>query len=71
MSIFRFIQVLWALEIAETHVGRSHSWMYDVCTADLTVPVLTGAFIEGVATLICRLGKVIFHLNSYVIKYTF
>ena len=28
-----------------------------VCSADLTVPVLHGAIIEGVATLICRLGS--------------
>merc|ERR1712227_1128917 len=45
------------LEIAETHVGRSHSAVYNVCSADLTVPVLHGAIIEGVATLICRLGS--------------
>ena len=67
------IQVLWSLEIAETHVGRSHSAVYNVisniqganfedmnmqvCSADLTVPVLHGAIIEGVATLICRLGS--------------
>ena len=72
----RVIQVLWSLEIAETHVGRSHSAVYNVisqiklwrrqslrqdaiqvCSADLTVPVLHGAIIEGVATLICRLGS--------------
>jgi len=57
VAVFRFIQVLWALEIAETHVGRSHSAIYNVCTADLTVPVLYGAIIEGVATMICRLGS--------------
>merc|ERR1712154_600893 len=45
------------IEIAETHVGRSHSAVYNVCSADLTVPVLHGAIIEGVATLICRLGS--------------
>ena len=28
-----------------------------MCSADLTVPVLHGAIIEGVATLICRLGS--------------
>lgn len=54
---YRLIQILWSLEIAETHVGRSHSAIYNVCTADLTVPVLHGAIIEGVATMICRLGS--------------
>jgi len=57
IAVFRVIQVLWSLEIAETHVGRSHSAVYNVCSADLTVPVLHGAIIEGVATLICRLGS--------------
>jgi len=57
VGVFKFVQVLWALEIAETHVGRSHSSVYNVCSADLTVPVLYGAIIEGVATLLCRLGS--------------
>merc|ERR1712019_253596 len=56
-AVFRLIQILWSIEIAETHVGRSHSAVYNVCSADLTVPVLHGAIIEGVATLICRLGS--------------
>ena len=31
MIVFpRVIQVLWSLEIAETHVGRSHSAVYNV-----------------------------------------
>ena len=34
---FRYIQILWSLEIAETHVGRSHSSAYGKCSADLTV----------------------------------
>jgi len=57
IAVFRFIQILWSLEISETHVGRSHSAIYNVCTADLTVPVLHGAVIEGVATMVCRLGS--------------
>merc|ERR1711971_1096458 len=40
-----------------THVGRSHSAIYNVCSADLTVPVLHGAIIEGVATWVCRIGS--------------
>merc|ERR1712176_695398 len=54
VAVFRLIQVLWSIEIAETHVGRSHSAIYNVCSADLTVPVLHGAIIEGVATsMVC------------------
>merc|ERR1712227_1152685 len=57
VAVFRLIQILWGIEIAETHVGRSHSAIYNVCTADLTVPVLHGAVIEGVATWVCRIGS--------------
>jgi aquaporin related protein len=57
VAVFRLVQLLWSIEITETHIGRSHSHIYDVCTADLTVPVLTGAAIEAVATLVCRLGS--------------
>merc|ERR1712098_229621 len=57
VAVFRLIQVLWAIEIAETHVGRAHSSVYNVCSADLTVPVLHGAIIEGVATWVCRIGS--------------
>jgi len=57
VAVFRLIQILWGIEIAETHVGRSHSAIYSVCTADLTVPVLHGAIIEGVATWVCRIGS--------------
>eukprot|EP00093_Oithona_nana_P006732 06732.XXX_105051_103143_1 [CDS] Oithona nana genome sequencing. len=55
VAVFKYIQVLWALEIAETHAGRAHSAAFDHCSADLQVPVLYGAIIEGVATLLCRL----------------
>jgi len=64
VAIFRLIQILWSLEIAETHVGRSHSSIYNVCTADLTVPVLHGAIIEGMATLMCRLGSRLISLKE-------
>jgi len=57
VGVFKLIFLLWSIEITETHVGRSHSAMYNVCTADLTVPVLHGAIIEGVATWACRIGS--------------
>ena len=57
VAVFRLIHLLWDIEIAETHVGRAHSAVYNVCSADLTVPVLHGAIIEGVATWVCRIGS--------------
>merc|ERR1712038_1770438 len=53
--VFAYIQILWNLEVAETHVGRSHSSAWDICSADLQIPVLYGAIVEGVATMLCRL----------------
>lgn len=32
-----YIQILWNLEVAETHVGRAHSAAWDKCSADLAV----------------------------------
>ncbi|XP_018562473.1 aquaporin-11 [Anoplophora glabripennis] len=48
---FSYVQVLWALELADTHRGRA----FEECTADLQVDMVAGAIIEGVATCICRL----------------
>lgn len=48
---FSYVQVLWELELVETHRGRA----YEECTADLQVDMIVGAVIEGVATCICRL----------------
>lgn len=50
LAIFRYIQLLWALEIVSTHKNKA----FDECTTDLQVPAIFGAFIEGVATCICR-----------------
>ena len=49
VAVFRLIQVLWGIEIAETHVGRSHSAIYNVCTADLAG--------EGVLSMISMISK--------------
>lgn len=35
----------------ETHIGKAE----EDCTADLQVDMITGALIEAVATLLCRL----------------
>lgn len=50
LVVFRYIQLLWALEIVPTHKGRA----FEDCTTDLQVPVIYGAFIECIATCICR-----------------
>lgn len=51
--VFKYVQMYWALEIAETHKDRA----YEDCKADLQVPMLYGAIIEGIATCICRLSS--------------
>ncbi|KAJ8982861.1 hypothetical protein NQ317_002268 [Molorchus minor] len=48
---FRYVQIIWALELVETHRGRA----FEDCTADLQVDMILGAVIEGVATCLCRL----------------
>ncbi|XP_031839545.2 aquaporin [Nomia melanderi] len=50
LAIFRYVQLLWALEIVSTHKNRAFS----DCTTDLQVPVIFGAAIECVATCIYR-----------------
>ncbi|XP_049949421.1 aquaporin-11 [Schistocerca serialis cubense] len=49
--VFRYVQYLWDLELAETHLGKA----WEECSADLQVPMFTGAAIEGAATCACRL----------------
>jgi len=49
--IFKYVQMYWALEITDTHKDRA----FEDCKADLQVPMLYGAIIEGIATCICRL----------------
>jgi len=51
LVIFYYIQLIWSIELAETHIGRA----YEDCTADLAVPKEYGAAIEGFATFFCRL----------------
>ncbi|XP_043281314.1 aquaporin-11 [Venturia canescens] len=50
LAIFRYVQLLWAMEIVSTHKNRA----FEDCTTDLQVPVIVGAFIECIATCICR-----------------
>eukprot|EP00096_Caligus_rogercresseyi_P004485 TRINITY_DN1876_c0_g1_i1.p1 TRINITY_DN1876_c0_g1~~TRINITY_DN1876_c0_g1_i1.p1 ORF type:complete len:261 (+),score=11.01 TRINITY_DN1876_c0_g1_i1:116-898(+) len=54
LFVFRYIHLLWSIEFTETHVGRAHGASFNVCPSDLQVPVIYGALIEGVATMLCR-----------------
>jgi aquaporin related protein len=51
--IYRYVQLYWWLELTSTHEGRA----FEECKADLQVPLIAGAIIEGVATLCCRLAS--------------
>ncbi|XP_058463981.1 aquaporin-11 [Malaya genurostris] len=51
--VFRYVQLYWWLELAETHEGRA----FEDCSADLKVNLYWGAIIEGFATLCCRLAS--------------
>ncbi|CAG9130744.1 unnamed protein product [Plutella xylostella] len=53
LLVFKYVQMYWALEISETHKDRA----FEDCKADLQVPVLYGAVVEGVATCMCRLAS--------------
>ncbi|XP_053610583.1 aquaporin-11 isoform X2 [Plodia interpunctella] len=53
VMVFKYVQMYWALEISETHKDKA----YEECRADLQVPVLYGAVVEGIATCLCRLAS--------------
>lgn len=60
LAVFKYIQVLWALEIVSTHRNRAFS----DCTTDLQVPVIIGACVEGIATCIYRvISRILGDLN--------
>ncbi|KAJ8712120.1 hypothetical protein PYW07_004962 [Mythimna separata] len=51
--VFKYVQMYWALEISETHKDKA----FEDCKADLQVPVIYGAVVEGIATCLCRLAS--------------
>ncbi|XP_063625743.1 aquaporin-11 isoform X2 [Cydia splendana] len=53
LLVFKYVQMYWALEISETHKDKA----FEDCKADLQVPVLYGAVVEGIATCLCRLAS--------------
>jgi len=50
-AIYRYVQYTWNLQLSTSHIAKS---VWD-CDADLQVPALQGAIVEGVATMLCRL----------------
>ncbi|XP_028136839.2 aquaporin-11 [Diabrotica virgifera virgifera] len=48
---FRYVQVLWSLELVETHLDKA----YEDCTTDLQVDTGLGTIIEAGATCLCRI----------------
>nr|CAD7429427.1 unnamed protein product [Timema monikensis] len=46
-----YVQLLWSLELVETHEGRA----FGECSTRLTVPF--GALVEGIATCLCRVAS--------------
>lgn len=60
LMVFKYVQMYWALEISETHKDKA----FEDCKADLQVPVIYGAVVEGIATCLCRLvSKALGDLN--------
>ncbi|QQP54035.1 Aquaporin, partial [Caligus rogercresseyi] len=57
LLVFQYVYALWWIEITETHVGRAHSATFDNCPSDLTVSAFSGAFVEGICTMLCRLSS--------------
>nr|ACO14967.1 Aquaporin-12A [Caligus clemensi] len=57
LLVFQYIYFLWWLEITETHVGRAHSATFNNCPSDLHVSTLGGVFVEGIATMLCRISS--------------
>nr|XP_021195618.2 aquaporin-11 isoform X2 [Helicoverpa armigera] len=51
--VFKYVQMYWALEISDTHKDKA----FEDCKADLQVPVIYGAVVEGIATCLCRLAS--------------
>ncbi|XP_072944880.1 aquaporin-11 isoform X2 [Epargyreus clarus] len=51
--VFKYVQMYWALEISDTHKDKA----FEDCKADLQVPAIYGAVVEGIATCLCRLAS--------------
>ncbi|KAK7865878.1 hypothetical protein R5R35_003992 [Gryllus longicercus] len=52
-AIYNYIQYIWELELAETHIDKAD----EDCVADLHVTMFQGAGIEGAATCVARVAS--------------
>lgn len=50
---YRYVEILWSLELVETHKGK----VDEECTADLQVDMFLGAIVEFTLTCLCRLAS--------------
>lgn len=51
--IYYYVQLLWSMELTETHRGK----VDEECKADLQVSAAVGTFVEGLSTCVCRLAS--------------
>jgi len=51
VAIYKYVQTVWSLKLSDQYTDKD---VWD-CDADLQVPVMTGALIEGAATFLCRI----------------
>ncbi|XP_066155285.1 aquaporin-11 isoform X1 [Euwallacea fornicatus] len=58
---FRYVQLLWAMELAETHKDKA----YEECTADLQVDMVLGSIVECALTCSCRVVSKILAVKSF------
>jgi len=55
------VQLLWAMELAETHKDKA----YEECSADLQVDMVIGAIVECAFTCLCRVVSKILAEKSF------
>ncbi|CAG9771076.1 unnamed protein product [Ceutorhynchus assimilis] len=58
---FPYVQLLWAMELVETHKDKA----YEDCTADLQVDMVIGAIVECALTCACRVTSKILTEKSF------
>ncbi|XP_050300751.1 aquaporin-11 [Anthonomus grandis grandis] len=58
---FRYVQLLWAVELAETHQDKA----YEDCSADLQIDMVLGAIVECALTCMCRVVSKILAEKSF------
>nr|QBL97995.1 aquaporin 5 [Dendroctonus armandi] len=61
LTTFKYVQVLWAIELVETHKDKA----YEECSADLQVDMVMGAIVECVLTCLCRVISKILAVKAF------